>query len=54
MTNVSHRKKLKLDSLSLPLQVDDNRWFWDPVNASGLTPSLRLGTKASLLALFVL
>jgi len=42
MTGVSHGKKLKLDNLTLPLPIEDNRWFWDPVNDSGLTPSLRL------------
>jgi len=43
ITGVSHGKKLKLDNLSLLLPVEDNHWFWDPVNASGLTPLLKTG-----------
>ena len=30
MTSVSHEKKLKLESLILPLPVEDNWWFWNP------------------------
>ena len=54
MTDVSQGKKLKLQSLILPLSVDDNRWLWDLVNAYGLTPVVRLGTKTSLTDSFVL
>jgi len=27
MNDVSHRKKLKIDTLSLMLSFEDNRWF---------------------------
>ena len=40
MTGVSHRRKLKLSALSLPLSVDDNPWFWEPVDGSDLSPLL--------------
>ena len=43
MTDVSHRRKLKLSALSLPLPVNDNPWFWDPVGRSGLRPLLLTG-----------
>ncbi|RHN49885.1 putative protein-serine/threonine phosphatase [Medicago truncatula] len=46
MTGVSHGKKLKLSALSLPLPVDDNRWFWDPVDTSGLRPLLLTGYES--------
>jgi len=43
MTGVSHRRKLKLSALSLPLPVDDNPWFWEPVDRSGLRLLLLTG-----------
>jgi len=43
MTDVLHGRKLKLSALSLPLAVDDNPWFWSPVDASGLRPLLLTG-----------
>ena len=46
ITCVSHGKKLKLENLTFPLLVEENGWFWDPVNDSALTPltpSLRPG-----------
>ena len=46
MTGVSHGKKLNLSALSLPLPVEDNRWFWDPVDASGLRPLLLTGYES--------
>ena len=36
VTGVSHGRKLKLSALSLPLPVDDNLWFCELVNTSGL------------------
>jgi len=36
---VSHGKKLSLNTLTLPQPGVQNQWFWDEVNASGLTPS---------------
>jgi len=43
MNAVSHGRKLKLSVLSLPLPVEDNPWFWGPVDASGLRPLLLTG-----------
>jgi len=43
MNVVSHGRKLKLSALSLPLSVEDNPWFWGPVDASGLKPLLLTG-----------
>jgi len=43
MTGVSHKRKLKVSALSLPLPVDDNPWFWDPVDRSGLRPLILTG-----------
>ena len=40
MTGVSHERKLRLSALSLPLPVDDNPWFWNPMDASGHRPLL--------------
>jgi hypothetical protein len=40
---ISHERKLKLSALSLPLPVDDNLWFWEPVDRSGLRPLLLTG-----------
>jgi len=45
ITGVSYRKKLKLDNLTFPLPVEENEWFWDPVNDSGLTPFLKTVRK---------
>jgi len=36
MTGVSQGRKLKLSSLSLPLPVEANPWFWVPMDRSGL------------------
>jgi len=36
---VSHGKKLSLNNLTLPQSGAQNDWFWDEVNASGLTLS---------------
>ena len=43
MNVVSHWRKLKLSVLSLPLSVEDNPWFWGPMDASGLRPLLLTG-----------
>ena len=43
MIDVSHGNKLNLTNLRLSLLVEDNGWFWDPVNGSGLTPLLKTG-----------
>ena len=46
MTGVLHGRNLRLSVLSLPLSVDDNPWFWDSVDASGLRPLLLSGYKS--------
>jgi hypothetical protein len=46
MTGVSHGRKLKLSALSLPLHVDDNPWFWEPVERSGLRPLILTGYES--------
>ena len=46
MTGASHGKKLKLSSLTLPLRVEYNGWFWNLVNAFGLTPLLKTGYES--------
>jgi len=46
MTDVSHGRELRLPALSLPLPVDDNPWFWNPVDASGLRPLLLSGYES--------
>jgi len=43
MNAVSHGRKLKFSALSLPLSVEDNPWFWGPMDASGLRPLLPTG-----------
>jgi len=43
MTGVSHGRKLKLSVLSLPLPIEDNPWFWEPVDRSDLRPLLLTG-----------
>jgi len=43
LTGVSHGRKLRLSALSLPLPEEDNPWFWNPVDASGLRPLLLTG-----------
>jgi len=40
---VSHKRKLKLSVLSLPLPVEDNPLFWEPVDRSGLRSLLLTG-----------
>jgi len=36
---ISHGKKLTLSNLFMPQSGEENQWFWNEVNASGLTPS---------------
>jgi len=43
MNVVSHGRKLKFSVLSLKLPVEDNPWFWGPVDASSLRPLLLTG-----------
>jgi hypothetical protein len=43
MKGISHGRKLKLSSLSLPMPADANPWFWEPVDRSGLRPLLLTG-----------
>jgi len=40
---VSHGKKLTLSNLFMPQPRVQNQWFWDEVNASGLSPLLNIG-----------
>jgi len=40
---VSYEKKLSLNNLTLTQPGIQNQWFWDEVNASGLTPILNSG-----------
>jgi hypothetical protein len=40
---ISHRKKLSIKNLALPIRGEQNEWFWDEVNMSGLTPLLTSG-----------
>jgi hypothetical protein len=40
---ISHGKKLSIKNLALPIPGEQNRWFWDEVNMSGLTPLLTSG-----------
>jgi len=44
----SHEKKLKAESLTFPRQ--GHAWFFQRVNAFGLAPSFRLGTRTSTMA----
>ena len=46
MNVVSHGRKLKFSVLSLKLPVEDNPWFWGPVDASSLRPLLLTGYKS--------
>jgi len=43
MTGVSHRKKLRLTNLIVPLLGEVNDYFWGPVNDSDLAPLLKTG-----------
>jgi len=40
---ISHEKKLSLKNLTIPQPSAKNRWFWDEVNMSCLTPLLTSG-----------
>ena len=40
---ISHGKKLRLKNLTIPQPGEQNDWFWDEVNMSGLTPLLTSG-----------
>jgi len=46
MTDVSHGRKFKFSALSLSLPVDDNHWFWEPVDRSDLRPLLLTGYES--------
>jgi len=37
---ISHERKLTLSNLFMPQPEEENQWFWNEVNASGLTPLL--------------
>ena len=43
MKGISHGKKLSITNLTLPMPGEENFWFWDNVNGSGLTPLLSSG-----------
>jgi len=43
---VSHGRKLSLKTLTFPQPGEQNQWFWDEVNASGLTPLLNSGYES--------
>jgi len=43
---VSNEKKLSLKTLTLPQLGEQNNWFWDEVNASGLTSLMNNGYKS--------
>jgi len=43
VTGVSHRKKLRLSHLTVPLSGEENDWLWGPVNDSGLASLLKNG-----------
>jgi len=40
---ILHGKKLSLKNLTIPQPCEQNQWFWDEVNMSGLTPLLTSG-----------
>jgi len=40
---ISHGKKLSLKNLTILQPCEQNQWFWDEVNMSGLTPLLASG-----------
>jgi len=40
---ISHGKKLSITNLALLMPREENDWFWDGVNMSGLTPLLSSG-----------
>jgi len=43
VTSVSHRKKLNLSNLIVPVPEDRNEWFWTPVKTSVLAHLLKTG-----------
>jgi len=44
MKGISHGRKLTLSNLFMPQPGEENIWFWNEVNASGLTPPPALNT----------
>ena len=43
MKGISHGKKLSITNLAFPMPGEENDWFWDEVNMSGLTPLMSSG-----------